>query len=126
LESYCRKLAREGNELYIITGNYGVGGTSTKGYREKLAGGKITVPRNLWKIIVVLPKGDNDLSRIDANTRVIAVDMPNKDSIGDDNWADYRVSVNEIEALTGYDLLSKLSKSLQTVLEARVDAEEIP
>lgn len=126
LESYCRKLAREGNELYIITGNYGVGGTSTKGYREKLAGGKITVPRNLWKIIVVLPKGENDLSRIDENTRVIAVDMPNKDSIGDDNWADYRVSVNEIEALTGYDLLSKLSKSLQTVLEARVDAEEIP
>lgn len=126
LESYCRKLVREGKELYIITGNYGVGGTSTKGYREKLADGKITVPRNLWKVMLVLDKGDRDLERIDKNTRVIAVNMPNKDSIGDENWADYRVSVDEIEKATGYDLFSKVSKSLQNILEAKVDKEQIP
>ncbi len=126
LESYCRKLVREGNELYIISGNYGVGGTSTKGYREKLANGKITVPRHLWKVIVVLPYGNQDLDRIDTDTRVIAVSIQNKDSLGEDDWADYRVSVNEIEAGSGYDLLSALPNSIESVLEARVDEEQIP
>ncbi|MFN7119958.1 MAG: DNA/RNA non-specific endonuclease [Saprospiraceae bacterium] len=126
LESYCRKLVREGNELYIISGNYGVGGTSVKGYREKLANGKVTVPRHLWKVIVVLPYGDQDISRIDEDTRVIAVNMQNKDSLGEDNWADYRVSVNEIEKETGYDLLSELSNTIESVIEARVDNVRIP
>jgi endonuclease G len=126
LENYCRRLVREGNELYIIAGNHGVGGTTIKGYREKLAEGRVTVPRHLWKIIVVLPKGDNDLRRIDEKTRVIAVSIQNKDSLGDEHWGDYRVSVNEIEAASGYDFLSELPNSIEAILEARVDEEEIP
>lgn len=126
LENYCRKLVNEGKELYIISGNYGVGGTSNKGYREKLANGKITVPRHLWKVIVVLPYGEDDVSRIDEKTRVIAVSIQNKDSLGDEHWGDYRVSVNEIEAATGYDLLSVLSNSIESVIEAGVDEEQIP
>lgn len=126
LESYCRKLVNEGNELYIITGNYGVGGTSLKGYREKLANGNVTVPGHLWKVILVLPKGENDLKRIDEKTRVIAIDVPNKDFVGEDNWWDYRVSVNEIEAKTTYDLFSAVPNSIQSVIEARVDNVQIP
>lgn len=125
LEAYCRKLVNEGNELYIISGNYGVGGTSVVGYREKLANGKITVPRNIWKVIVVLPYGDNDINRIDEKTRLIAVDIPNKDNIGTDDWWNYRVSVNEIESATGYDLLSDLSNTLEAIIEARVDEVKI-
>ncbi len=121
LEEYCRNLVYEGNELYIISGNYGIGGTGNKGYREKLASGKITVPRNLWKVIVVLPDGEDDLERIDENTRIIAIDVENKNSLGTMHWSNYRVSINEIEAATGYDLLSELPNSIEAVIEATVD-----
>lgn len=126
LEEYCRKLVFEGNELYIIMGNHGVGGTGLKGYREKLAGGKITVPRHIWRIIVVLPKGEDDLQRVDEQVRVIAVSIENKDSNGNKDWADFRISVNEIEAATGYDFLSALPNDVEAILEAQVDEVLIP
>lgn len=82
LESYCRKLVSEGNELYIIAGPLGSGGTgSNGGVTYSLAGGKITVPASTWKIVVVLPDGENDLSRVNSSTRVIAVQMPNSQSV---------------------------------------------
>ncbi len=121
LEDYCRKLVDEGNELYIISGNYGEGGTGNKGYREKIAGGKITVPRNLWKVILVLPYGEDDLKRISENTRIIAIDVENKNSVGTTPWHRYRVSVNEIEAATGLDLFSEVPNTIQAVIEAQVD-----
>ncbi|MBK7873407.1 MAG: DNA/RNA non-specific endonuclease [Saprospiraceae bacterium] len=121
LEEYCRKLVNEGNELYIISGNYGVGGTGNKGYREKLSGGKLTVPRHLWKVILVLPNGDDDMERIDEDTRIIAIDVENKNSLGEMPWSKFRVSVNEIEAATGYDLFSELPNVIEAVIEAKVD-----
>jgi len=120
LEDYCRKLASQGNELYIIMGNYGVGGTGSAGYRTTIAGGKVTVPSNIWKVVVVLPNGDDDINRITSTTRVIAINTPNDNSVNT-SWGIYRTSVDAIEAATGYDLLSKLPESLQAILEARVD-----
>jgi endonuclease G len=49
------------------------------------------------------------------------VNTPNSQSISS-NWRKYRTSVNAIEQATGYDLLSSLSESLQTVLEVKIDA----
>lgn len=121
LEEYCRKLVDEGNELYIISGNYGEGGTGNKGFREKIAAGKITVPRRLWKVILVLPYGEDDLKRIDENTRIIAIDVENKNSVGPTPWHRYRVSVNEIEAATGLDLFSEVPNTIQAVIESNVD-----
>ncbi|MBP7821431.1 MAG: DNA/RNA non-specific endonuclease [Saprospiraceae bacterium] len=122
LEEYCRKLVeQEGKELYIIMGNYGKGGTGNNGYKTTIANGKVTVPTNVWKVIVVLDEGDNDLDRINTNTRVIAVDIPNKNSVNLSSWAQYRVSVDDIEQATGYNILSNISTSLQNYVEARVD-----
>ncbi len=126
LENYCRRLVRQGNELYIIMGQYGVGGTGNKGYRENIADGKVTVPRHFWKVIVVLPKGDNDLQRIDEQTRVIAVSIENRNALGGRPWSEFRTTVNEIEAAAGIDLLSELPITLQAVLESRVDNVVIP
>ena len=39
LESYCRKLVNEGNELYIIFGPYGMGGTGSKVFKNKINNG---------------------------------------------------------------------------------------
>lgn len=121
LEQYCRTLAYRGNELYIIMGNYGIGGIGDNGYREKLAGGEVTVPKNIWKVIVVLSKGENDLQRVDQNTRVIAVNTENKNTAAAKPWGQYRVSVDEIEAASNVDLLSNLPGWLQDILESKVD-----
>ena len=121
LENYCRTLTAAGNELYIICGSYGKGGTGVNGYATTIAAGKVTVPANCWKVVVVLPNGSSDISRITTSTRVIAINTPNTTSIGT-SWGAYRTSVDAIEAATGLDLLSALSTTLQGTLEAKTDA----
>jgi endonuclease G len=121
LEDYCRTLINAGNELYIISGGYGVGGSgSNGGTTNTIANGSITVPNRYWKVIVVLPNGSNDASRVTTATRVIAVDMPNNQSVST-SWGSYRTSVDAIEAATGYNFLSNISTSIQATIEAQVD-----
>lgn len=120
MEDSLRRLATLGFEVYIIMGTYGVGGTGNNGYFEQIDEGRVTVPANIWKVAVVLPNGDSDSSRVSANTRVIAVDIPNSNAIGF-NWKSYRVSIDAIEAATGYNLLTRLPEEMQAILEARVD-----
>lgn len=121
LEDYCRTLVQGGNELYIVSGAYGEGGTTTTGgLATTIDNGRVVVPAILWKVIVVLPDGANDLNRVGNTTRVIGVVMENNDNIGND-WKLYRTSVDFIEQETGYNILSNLSTSLQNTLESRVD-----
>lgn len=121
LEEYTRSLITQGNECYVIAGATGQGGTGDNGTAQSLAGGKLAVPAALWKVIVVLPIGNNDVSRINAQTRVIAVWMPNTNVVGDGKWSNYRVSVDEIEQRTGYDLLSNVKDNVQGAIEAGAD-----
>lgn len=121
LENYERTLVNAGNELYIFSGGYGSGGTGSNGTFTTINSGHVQVPNRTWKIIVVLSQGSNDLSRVTTSTRVIAVDMPNAQGIRSVNWGTYRVSVNSIEAATGYNFLSEVSTTIQNVIEANVD-----
>ena len=121
LENYTRDLVDAGNEVYVICGAYGTGGTgSNGGVTNTINSGHVTVPSNVWKVIVVIPNGSDDLSRISAATRVIAVNTPNSNSINS-NWKNYRTSVDAIESATGYDLLSNVPASVQTAIESVVD-----
>ncbi|MGV3559304.1 hypothetical protein [Larkinella arboricola] len=49
--------------------DYGKGGCGDTGRVGTIADGKVTVPGALWKVIVVLPVGSNDLSRISSQIR---------------------------------------------------------
>lgn len=120
LEDYSRQLVEEGNELYIVMGNYGQGGEGRNGFAETISDGRVTVPQYIWKTVVVLPPGDDDVSRIAADTRVITVLIENV-NISFENWGEYRVSIDEIEDATGFDLLSRLPLAIQDVVEAVVD-----
>ena len=120
MEDSLRRLATLGYEVYIIMGNYGVGGTGNNGYASSIDAGRVTVPSNIWKVAVVIPNGNNDSSRVDVNTRIIAVDIPNTNTLFS-NWKNYRVSVDAIEAATGYDLLTRLPEILQADVEIKVD-----
>jgi endonuclease G len=113
LESLSRDLVNQGHVLYIIAGGDGDNG--------KIAKGKVAVPRNTWKIIVVMPKGESDITRITADTPVIAVRVPNglKDKLGD--WDQYRVTVASIEAATGYRFFTNLPPDIQNALKSRID-----
>lgn len=134
---------------YVIAGTYGTGGDCLAGSFNSLQRGLINVPARTWKIIVLVPlvevtnpepnevvinnprnnkkyaplasaKSGDNIARITNATRVIAVDMPNSQTI-DSNWRLYRVSVDFLEQKTGYDFLSKIPQAIQDVLEARVD-----
>ena len=123
LESYCRKIVNEGSELYIITGTYGRGGTGGNGFADSIRH-NIIVPSELWKIVVVLPQGTNDLNRINVTTRVIAVLIPNDQSASNKSWTSYRVTINKIEDITGFDFLSNVPAPIQDILEQRTDSIE--
>ena len=122
LESYCRTLVSSGSELYIIAGGSGSGGTGSNGGTTfTVASGHVAVPSQTWKVIVVLPAGSNDVSRVTASTRTIAVIMPNTQGIRTAPWRNYRVSVDQVEALTGYDFFSSVPATIQSAIESVVD-----
>ena len=112
LENYSRSLVSQGNELYIISGGQGL--------RFFIANGHVAVPAQTWKVIVVLPVGTNDVSRVTTATRTIAVVVPNSGTINSD-WRTYRVSVDQVEAITGFDFFSNVDPGIQAVIEGRVD-----
>lgn len=112
LETYSRTLVSQGNELYIISGGHGL--------QFFIANGRVAVPAQTWKVIIVLPVGTNDVSRVTTSTRTIAVVMPNSGTIGND-WRAYRVSVDQVEAITGFDFFSNVSTGIQAVIEGQVD-----
>ncbi len=122
LEDYCRTLVQDGErELYIIMGSSGSGGTGSKGYAETIADGKITVPARVWKVIVVLETGDADASRVAGDTRLIAVDIPNDNSVSTRDWGRYRTTVDDIESRESINLLSRVPTAIQREIESRSD-----
>jgi endonuclease G len=115
LEDYCRSLAKSGNELYIVAGVGGPFSTTNNG--------KLAVPASTWKVVVVLPEGADDASRVNAKTRVIAVVMPNASGIRDRDWKTFRTTAQTIEAATGLHFFSKVAAQARSALESRVDAQ---
>lgn len=114
LESYCRTLVNAGNELYIVSGGQGIAGY--------IANGNVAIPASTWKVIIVLPSGTNDVSRVSGSTRAIAVFMPNTNSVVSD-WKQYRVSIDYVESMTGYDFFANVADAAENTIEASIDAQ---
>jgi DNA/RNA endonuclease G (NUC1) len=116
LESYCRSLAGQGNELYIISGPNGNIGTIGSTQQNR-----IVVPNVTWKVVMVLPNGSDDLQRVTKSTRVFGVIMSNQSINQNAPWRNFRVTVDAVENLTGYDFFSNVPKALQELIEKRRD-----
>ena len=114
-ESYCRTLAGQGNEIYIIDGPVGNIGT--------IASGRVVIPATTWKVVLILPNGTNDLQRVSRATRAFGIIVPNQASGVNINdlWRKYRVTVNAVEALTEYNFFSAIPKNTQELIERRRD-----
>lgn len=121
LESYCRDLVRQGKELYIVAGGVGSGGIGEQGRQTAIAGGRVTVPANTWKVVVVLDRPGLGVTDITTLTRTIAIVVPNRQGIQNQDWRDFRTSIDAIEQLTEYNLLSNVSDAVQGVIESKVD-----
>lgn len=123
LENDLRSLLST-NEIYIISGGAGTGGigSANGSVINTIAGDKVTVPGYTWKSALIIPKGTDDLSRVDNNTRIISVIMPNTQGIRTDQWQKYLATVDQVEALTGYDLFSNVPVAVQSVIESRLDS----
>lgn len=111
-ENDVRSIAGSTNEVYVISGPVGNIGT--------IDSGRIVVPQYTWKVVLILPDGNNDLSRVTRNTRAFGLVIPNSGTINS-AWRTYRVTVDEVEALTGYDFFSLVPKSTQAIIERRRD-----
>ncbi len=112
-ENYCRTLAGQGNEVYIVDGPQGNIGT--------IAAGRVVIPALTWKVVLVLPNGTNDLSRINKSTRAFGIIVSNQPPLNGNAWRTYRVTVDQIELLTGYNFFSNIPKITQEIIERRRD-----
>jgi endonuclease G len=115
-ENYLRTLAQQGQEIYIFSGTAGNAGT--------IAAGKIVVPQATWKVVLILPNGDNDLRRIGKGTRAFGIIVPNQPPVNiNDPWRKYRVTVDAVENLTGYNFFTEIPKNTQELIERKRDKE---
>ncbi len=113
-ETYCRTLAGQGNEIYIMSGPSGNIGT--------IAQGRVVVPAVTWKVVLVIPNGTNDLQRVSKSTRAFGIIVPNQPPL-DINapWRNFRVTVDAVENLTGFDFLTAIPKNTQELIERKRD-----
>jgi hypothetical protein len=125
LEGFLRTLL-PANELYIVSGPAGTGGTGSNGFANTIANGHVTVPSSTWKVVLVIPKGDNDISRVTAATRTIAVNMPNTQGIRNDPWQNYLTTVDAVEVMTGYDFFANVPDAIENSIEAGTNGVNPP
>jgi len=114
-ETYCRTLAQSGNELLITCGPSGFDGSRIP------SSGAVAIPEYTWKIAVVVPLGiGTALDRITTATRVIAIKIPNSNSVSA-VWQDYVTSANQIQADTGFTFFTALPDNIASALRGKVD-----
>jgi DNA/RNA endonuclease G (NUC1) len=128
LEGALRAIADQGNELYIVSGPLGVGGSGANGGNTTtLANGHVTVPASTWKVALIIPKADSDdISRVTCSSRALAVLMPNVQGIRNNSWQTYLTTVDNIEQQTGYDFFANLPPAVQACIEAGTDGANPP
>ncbi|MEJ7849463.1 MAG: DNA/RNA non-specific endonuclease [Pyrinomonadaceae bacterium] len=115
-ESYCRTLAGQGNEIYIMSGVSGNIGT--------IALGRVVVPAKTWKVVLVIPNGSDDLNRVSKATRAFGIVVPNQLPLDINTpWRNFRVPVDAVEILTSYDFFTNIPKGTQEIIERRRDRE---
>lgn len=113
LENDLGARAQSGDkEVFIVAGVAGNKGTVKNE-------GKIVIPEYVWKVAVILPRNQGlaNVTSLDA-AEIVAVVMPNVAGIRNVPWATYKTTVDSVEALSGYDLLSLLRNDLEIALES--------
>ena len=131
LERWSVEKAREGWDLFIVAGGLWdqtcatdrspQGNLPSEGCpaigRSFDPARRVAIPVSTWKVIALVPRG-HGLDAVTASTPLVAVEMPNEAGSGSD-WQRYVVSVDALEARTGYDFFALVSRALQEHIEAQ-------
>lgn len=131
LEDFTRSsLVGTTNEAWVFMGNYGnSGGVGSNGAFTTIDNGRVRVPAKVWKVIVVIPKGNGDLSRLTRTATVLCVSMPNDNrlyTVSNKNaWRDYLISVSALEiesnaSGTPLSLFSNVDQTERTFLKSKI------
>ncbi len=120
-ESYCRSEVNKGKELYVVAGPQGQGGVGEKGPADVIAGGKVVVPAKTWKVVLELNSGGG----VEPDSRLIAIITPNDETVAED-WSRYRVSVRDVEQLTGYKFFDRADPAVLDPLKDKTDRSPVP
>ena len=132
LEDHTRTLVGTTKEAFIFMGNHGEGGYNYNNlYYTSIDNGNVTVPEMIWKVVILIPKGNNDLSRVDSNATVIAVNMPNDNRLysiggsGNSAWRNYITSITSLEQEANAEgvplnLLKSLPEGVRNFLKAKI------
>ncbi len=110
LEADTRELASAGQTVHVVAG--AVWG------RDAGTVGRSAIPERLFKVIVSSQAAL--ASDVTEEATVIAVLVRNDASVKGHPWRDHLTSVDEIESVTGYDLLSAIPDPIEDAIEARV------
>lgn len=113
MENYLGDFARlQNREVYIIAGVFGSKGT-VKGE------GRITIPDSVWKVAVIMPR-DRGIEDVDdyRDIEVVSVIMPNDPGIRAVAWETYKRTIDDVEALSGYDVLALLRDDIEIAVES--------
>ncbi|MBA3889292.1 MAG: DNA/RNA non-specific endonuclease, partial [Gemmatimonadaceae bacterium] len=113
MENHLGDLARSQNkEVFIYAGASGAIGT----IKDE---GRIVIPKDNWKVAVVLPRGMGLADVRDyRDVQVIAAVMPNVPGVRNVNWQTaYQVTADSVERLSGYSFLTALPSKIQRALK---------
>jgi len=110
-EDFTRSLVKQGKEVQVIAG--GVFSETTV-----VIGPLVAVPAASFKVVVVLEPGQGP-SDITASTLIYSIVVPNANNVPRP-WAQYLVSVDDVEAQSGYDLLRSIPDAVENIVEANV------
>ncbi len=108
LETYERAQAVAGKDVYIVAG-------SVFPTTAKTIGKSVAVPSRNYKIVVVLPRGAT-LADVTSSTPIVAVDMPNDRTALGKPWATYKVSMADVERVSGYRFLTAVDPAVHAAL----------
>lgn len=125
-ESFTVDRANAGAEVWLVAGGQYAPDAPT--LKDE---GRVAIPSWTWKLAVFLDR-DETLPDVTAfeDLDVIAIRTPNRVEPGVEgsvsgistDWRDYTLTVDELEALVGYDLLDLLPQSIEPIVESGFDA----
>jgi endonuclease G len=115
-ERYVEREVLEGRDAYMLAGGIWSPACATHAPRAPGDGcrdhgrdtdpaHRIAIPDETWKIVVFTRAGVAPAAAT-SEAYVIAIRMPNIEGISRDDWYDYRTSVADLEAATGYDFVT--------------------
>ena len=120
LETAVRNLTSSCDTVYVVTGaafrKKTVGTESVTTIVNSRDGKTIPVPNYYWKALLKVKRSAGTVTSASA----VGFWLPHQDLKGAD-YRDYAVSIDQIEAWTGFDLFSNLSSALQTSSETNTN-----